>query len=439
MKKRFLLFTIVFIILLSSISVICYAEPKELEPVPEVTAQKVVMLNLETGAYVNELTKAADEIAYPASLTKLVTLLVASELITDYNQTVVADKSCYDDLVVGSSNINVKDGEIFKYDDLMYAVAISSANEASNVLAINLCGSIQAFVDKMNEKAAQLGATNTHFINTHGLHDEQHYTTANDMAKIAKAAFSNERVLAYVSASTHIIEPTNKTTEKRTLITTNSLMRQNSGIYYKYCKAGKTGTTTAAGYNLISLSQKGDCSFLLVAMNAPKATGTNPIFSESRSMYAWAFNNYSNSKILNDSEIITEVEVELSAKGDHLILIPEKNIYAVIPKNLDITSLEREIVTQEEVFAPITQGDVLGTVTLKKDGIVYGSANLIASDDIDRSTVLYYLHLIRQFFKNIWVRIICALLLVFIIIYVIVMISQNNNKRRKKLRRRVRF
>ena len=217
MKKRFLLFTIIFVILLSAFSVFCYAEPVELDPIPEVTAQKVVMLNLQTGAYVNELTKSPDEKAYPASLTKLITLLVASDLITDYNQTVVADKSCYDDLVVGSSNINIKDGEIFKYDDLMYAVAISSANEASNVLAINLCGSIQAFVDKMNEKAAQLGATNTHFINTHGLHDVDHYTTANDMAKIALAAFTNERVLTYVSSTSHVIEPTNKTTTTRYL------------------------------------------------------------------------------------------------------------------------------------------------------------------------------------------------------------------------------
>lgn len=439
MKKRIALFFTVFMILVNCISVIALAEPQELDPVPTVTASKVVMINSETGAYVNELTKAPDELAYPASLTKLVTLLVAAELITDYEQIVTATKGCYDDLVIGSSNINIQDGEQFKVDDLMYAVAISSANEASNALAIHLCGSIQAFVDKMNEKAAALGAANTHFINTHGLHDENHYTTANDMAKIAKAAFENERVLAYLSASSHIIQPTNKTLDKRTLITTNSLMRQNSGIYYKYCKAGKTGTTTAAGYNLISYAQKNDCTFLLVAMNAPRQQGGNPIFEESRSMYMWAFDNYGNAKILNDSEIITEVEVGLSAKGDHLVLVPEKNLYSVIPQNLDITTLEREITTQQDILAPVKQGDVLGTVTLKKDGVIYGTANLVASDDVERSTVLYYLHLIQQFFQNLWVRIICVILLIFLVIYIIIMIGQNNRKRRKKLKRRIRF
>lgn len=437
MKNRVLSFLIVSVLLFCCTNVFAFATTTELDPVPDVTAQRVVLLNLDTNASV--YTKNAEEKAYPASLTKLVTLLVATDMITDYKQIVTATKSCYDDLVVGSSNIGITDGEEFVIEDLLYAVAISSANEAANALAIHLCGSIQAFVDKMNEKAKALGANNTHFINTHGLHDENHYTTAKDMSLIAKAAFENEHVIKYLSTASYKIPPTNKTVDRPTLITTNSLLRQNSGIYYKYCKAGKTGTTTAAGYNLISIAQKGDCSFLLVAMNAPKNSEGNPIFKESRSLYMWAFDNYTNSKILGDSEIITEVEVGLSAKGDHLILIPESNLYAVIADNLDITTLEREITTNEEILAPITQGDVLGTITLKKDGIVYGTTNLVASDNVERSTVLYYLYLIQKFFENIWVRIICVILIVFLIIYVILMISQNKNRRRKKLKRHIRF
>ena len=434
MKNKFIISFTIILIIFSSFTV--FATPAELDPVPTVTAQNVIMINTDTDAIVYE--KNADELIYPASLTKLITMLVVSDLVTDYSKTVTADKSCYDDLVVGSSNINVKDGEIFTIDQLMYGVAISSANEASNVLAINLCGSIPEFVDKMNEKAKKLGATNTHFVNTHGLHDEQHYTTARDMSLIAKAAFSNEIVFKYISTAVYTIEPTNKTTEKRTLITTNSLMRQNSGIYYKYCKAGKTGTTTPAGYNLISTAEKNGSNFVLVAMHAPKAA-QNTIFNDSKELYNWAFSNYTNSKILNDSEIITEVEVGLSAKGDHLILIPQSNLYAVIPDNLDITTLERDIVTNEEILAPITQGDILGKITLKKDGITYGTVNLVASDNVERSTVLYYLHLIQLFFSNIWVKIIGIIFIIFIIFYVIVMISQNNRRRRKKLRRRIRF
>lgn len=438
MKNKIILCVLIISLLLSCFTFNVSADSLQMEPVPKVTAQNVIMINTNTGAVVYE--KSADEKIFPASLTKLVTLLVAADLITDYNTVITVSDDCYDDLVIGSSNINLKDGEMMKIDDLMYAVAISSANEAANALAMYLCGSVSEFVSKMNAKVEDLGTVNTNFVNTHGLHDVDHYTTARDMSTIAKAAFSDERIEKYLSSSVHIIDPTNKTSDKRTLVTTNSLLRQNSGEYYKYCRAGKTGTTTAAGYNLVSIAEKGDAEFILVAMNVEKTSkSTNTVFADSKAMYGWAFDNYINSKILEDTEIITEVEVRLSAKGDHLVLLPQKNLYSVVPVDMDITELEREIVTNEEIFAPIAQGDVLGTIVLKKDGVVYGKTDLVAGDNVKRSTVLYYLYLIESFFKNIWVRIICAILLVFIVAYIIVMISQNNRKKRKKLRRRIRF
>ncbi len=438
MKKRLFIFLVLTIILANLFTVFTFANKTEKQPAPEITAQNVIMINTNTGAVVYE--KSPDEKIYPASLTKLTALLVAADLITDYSQTITATDTCYDDLVIGSSNINIQDGEILSLDNLMYAVAISSANEAANALAIHLAGSITAYVELMNNKAKQLGAQNTHFVNVHGLHDPNHYTTARDMSIIAKAAFTNETLLKYLSSAVHEIEPTNKSLNKRTLVTTNSLLRQNSGIYYKYCKAGKTGSTTAAGYNLASFAQKGETQFILVAMNVEKIPGgTNTVFADSKAMYNWAFENYTSAKILSDSEIITEVKVELSVKGDHLVLLPEKNTYSVIPIDLDISTLESEIVTQEQIFAPIKQGDKLGTITLKKDGIVYASVGLVAGNDVERSTVLYYLYLIESFFKNIWVKIICIILAVFVVIYIIVMISQNNKRKRRKLRRRIKF
>lgn len=437
MRKR-LLTTVIVMVLSVQLVLSCFAQETEVQAPPEVTAQNVYMVNLNTGAVVYE--KSADERIYPASLTKLVTMLVAADMITDYSQVITVSDDCYDDLVIGSSNMNLKDGEEISLDDLMYGLALSSANEASNALAIYLCGSIEEFVTKMNEKAKSLGAVNTHFVNTHGLHGDEHYTTAKDMGIIAKAAFTNDTVMKYISSSVHEIAPTNKTEEKRTLVTTNSLLRKNSEYYYKYCKAGKTGTTTPAGYNLVSLSENDDTEFLLVAMHVPKeSVTTNTVFNDSKLLYNWAFDNYKNKKILDSTEVITEVEVELSAEGDHLILVPQKNVYSVVPVGIDITTLERKVQTQDEIYAPVTQGDVLGTVTLSKDGIDYATVNLVAASDVERSTVLYYLHLIEQFFSNLWVRIACIIIGILIIIYIIIMITQNRRRRRRKLRRRVRF
>lgn len=443
MSKRIYTFILTILILLTLLTPFTSAQTTEAQknttPLPELKAQRVVMLNLNTNTPV--YSKASGEKAYPASLTKIVTLLVASDLVTDYNQVVTANKQqCWQDLVVGSSNIDIKDGEQLTVNDLMYAVAISSANEAANMLAFHLCGSIEAFVEKMNQKAKELGALNTNFVNTHGLHDENHYTTAYDMTLIAKAAFQNEITLKYLSTGMHTIPVTNKTLNERTLITTNKLMRSNESVYYRYCKAGKTGTTTAAGYNLITIAEKNDISFIVVAMNAPKESGSvNPIFSDTKNLYNWGFDNFANKKILDNTEMITEVKVDLSAKNDHLVLVPEKNLFSVIPVDWDPTVLEREITTEKNIKAPIMQGQVLGTITLKKDGVIYGQSNLIASNDVERSTVLHYLDVTENFFSEPWVIGIGILLLIFIIIYIIVMISQNKQKRKKKLKRRIRF
>ena len=434
MKKRIVC---TILILLFLISIPCYAE--QLDAVPEITARNVVLVNTNTGATAYSL--APDEKVYPASVTKLMTLLVAIEHIEDMEAVVTVDESCYDDLVIGSSNMALKDGEQLRVIDLLYGIALSSANEAANAMAQYISGSIPDYVELMNQKASELGANNTHFANTHGLQDENHYTTAADMAIIAKAAFSNPTIRELTSTVSYVIEPTNKTLNKRTLVTTNNLINSNTQTYYKYAICGKTGSTTAAGYNLVSLAKKGDIEFLLVAMNVEKVSGgSNTVFADSKKLYQWAFDNYTYTRIINEQDLITEVKVELSAKGDHLVLTPAKSISQVIPNNLDVSQLERKITTDPVIYAPVKKGDVLGKLVLEKDGVVYGEVELVSKSDVSRSTVLYYLHLIKTFFSNIWVRIICIILAVLIILYIIVMINNNRRrKRRRRLKRRIKF
>ena len=336
MKKRVFCAVLVLLLILS---MPCFAE--QLDAVPEVTARNVVLVNTNTGATAYSLNP--DEKVYPASVTKLMTLIVALEHIDDMEAIVTVDESCYDDLVVGSSNMALKDGEQLRVIDLLYGIALSSANEAANAIAQYLCGDAPAFVELMNQKAAELGANNTHFVNTHGLQDENHYTTASDMAIIAAAAFSNPTIRELTSTVSYVIEPTNETLSRRTLVTTNSLLNSNSQSYYRYAICGKTGSTTAAGYNLVSLAKKGDVEFLLVAMNVERISGVgNTVFDDSKKLYQWAFDNYTYTRIINEQDLITEVKVELSAKGDHLVLTPAKSLSQVVPNDLDVSQLERK-------------------------------------------------------------------------------------------------
>ena len=430
--KRILSIIIMLILLVS-----CVPAASAIEDTPQVKAENVMLISMNTGATIYE--KNPDEQIYPASTTKLMTMAVAIDLITDLKDTLTFDKKeSYADLVIGSSNMGLKDEEVIVLEDVLYGIAISSANEGTNALAIHLCGSISAFVEKMNKKAAEWGMTNTHFVNTHGLTDENHYTTARDMSIMAKKVFADERLLPYLSASSYRLPATNKN-ESRTLISTNQLIRMNSGNYYKYAVAGKTGGTTAAGYNLISTAKYKGMEYLCVMMNADYELETNPVLEDSISLFKWAYSNFGIQTLLTETTSVCEIGVELCAKSDYVMLIPEKAIEAVVADDVDIATFERVIETEEVAYAPIAVGDVLGTVTLKKDGVEYGTVNLVASTALERSNILYYLHLIRQFFSNTIVRIVAVILVLLIIAYIIYMVWQNNNRRRRRIARRIRF
>ncbi len=498
---------------------VCVPAASAIEAAPETGARNVMVASVNTGAIIYE--KNADQKIYPASTTKLMTMAVAIDLIPDLKATMTFDKkAAYADLVIGSSNMGLKDEEVIVLEDLMYGIAISSANEATNAIAIHLCGSIEAFVAKMNEKAAEWEMTNTHFANTHGLTDENHYTTPRDMMKLAQKVFADDRLHPFVSASSYRLPATNKN-EARTIITTNQLIRMNSGNYYKYAVSGKTGSTTAAGFNLISTAKYKGMEYICLTMNAPYEVKPNPVFSDSVSLYKWAFNNFGMKTLMTESTSVCEIPAALSAKADHVLLSPSGKIEAVVADDTDVQNYAihdlsagisdeqrqkilafmeahpevkisavpdaygaeeqgkegakaKEIaeakaaaelmksnlqaalsadpnvqylwltVTQGTAYAPVAVGDALGKVFLMEtqSGAIYaehGVVDLVATTELERTAILYYLHLIRTFFNNIVVRVVAIGLVLAIVAYIIFMIWQNNHRRRRKIARRIRF
>ena len=435
---------ILAVLIMLSLTPLCLAEPaaeseQEVLQMPEVKAQNVLIKSLDTGAVIYK--KNADERIHPASTTKIMTLIVALENCTDLERNVAVTETFDDDLVFGSSGINLKEGEILSVTDLLYAVAVASANDAANVLAEHIGGSIENFVAMMNAKAVSIGAKNTHFVNVHGLTAEDHYTTAADMALMMEYGLEVDMFRTLMSTYARAIPATNKS-DRRVISTTNALISQVSSYYYKFACGGKTGTTTPAGYNLVSWASKNGENFLCVAMHADKESSpTNPIFSDSKKLYNWAFDNFSLQQIIDTNDPQTEIPVELSAEKDFLVLTAAEDLSAVLPNNTDLSTLTYQMDVPEEVMAPIHMGDEIGTVTISKDGVVYGKTKLVAGEDISRSTVLYYLYCIKIFVSNIWVQIIGGLLLVLLIIYIIVMVRRNRRRRRRmvRLKRRIRY
>ena len=277
MVKKFISFFAVLIFIISCCP-LSMAQGDVIEPVPEVTAQNVYMVNMNTGAVVYE--KGSDEKIYPASLTKLVTLLVAAETITDYSEIITVSDDCYDDLVIGSSSINLKDGEQMSLDDIMYAIAISSANEAANALASHLFGSVPDFVAKMNEKAAELGMDSTHFVTCTGLHDENHYTTVRDLTKLLSYALQNDTFRQIYCTSEYTTSATASAPEGLHFLSTMFKKMDSPAVNGGEIEGGKTGYTSEAGQCLASLAKVDDVEYILVTAGAPGGPSTEPYHIE---------------------------------------------------------------------------------------------------------------------------------------------------------------
>lgn len=320
--------------------------------------------------------------------------------------------------------------------DLMEYMLIASGNDAANAMAIHISGSISAFADLMNNRAQELGCTNTHFVNPHGLHDEEHYTSARDLLRIAKAAMQNPTIAEIVAKDEVVLPITNKHPQTTTKYTTNYLISRKSTreYYYEGAIGIKTGTTTPAGLCLVAACVKGDYTYYTVVLGAEKGeNGERNQFIETAKLFDYGAENFSQQVMLSSSEPIAEVPVRLSNEKDSVVVTPSENITAMLPNAFETSDLTMKYTVEESVAAPVQAGDVLGKLTVSYEGKTW-QLDLVASSDAARSTVLYILDRITGFFASTAFKIIVASIVALIVILVVYVILVN--RRRAKRRRR---
>ncbi|MDF2567049.1 MAG: D-alanyl-D-alanine carboxypeptidase, partial [Oscillospiraceae bacterium] len=302
--KRIVACLAVFSIFLSSIP--AYAA---FTPTHPVNSQAAYMVNTDTGTVIYE--KNADKRMYPASLTKIMTAIIAMEQTKDLDKTVVTAPSYIFDELYGqnASNADIRQGEKVTMRDLLYACILPSACEAGSIIADYIGkGSIPDFTAMMNEKAKELGATGTNFVNAHGLFDASQYTTAKDMYLITKYAMSVPGFLEIAGTYKHTMKATNKHSEKRNIYHTNLLLKNNgtNPYYYPYAKGIKTGTLDESGRNLISIASKDGYNYLLVTLGAPMSDPSGKIlcYNDAINLYEWAFSRFKVKAILKTTETV---------------------------------------------------------------------------------------------------------------------------------------
>lgn len=395
-------------------------EPFTLED-PNILAKAALLVDAKTGAVV--YAKDEHKELYPASLTKIMTALLVLEAVDKgdltLDQPITATQSAMSGLSADGSTAGIKAGETMTVENLLYCMLVVSANEACNILAEAVAGSVDAFVDKMNAKAEELGCENTHFANANGLHDPQHYTSAWDLYLITKAAMEYPEFMSVCDTAQVTIPATNMS-EERTLYTTNYLLSNWRVIGYRNTEAHgiKTGSTDEAGYCLVSSAQRGSLSFISVILGAERVevngVGNVRSFSETTRMFNWGFKNFTYKTVLDENEFPKEVAVTLS-KIDHVAVRPAEEVEVLMPNGLDPADLTRTVeLTANPVEAPVSAGDVLGTLTLSYNDQVYATVDLLALNDVEASGFLTFLRDMQGFFSGTAVRIALVVLVVLI-------------------------
>jgi len=367
----------------------------------------------------------------PASLTKLMTVILVMEHCTDFTEVVEAPAYCLEMFYgTGSSNAGIRIGERLTVEQLLYCVMLNSANEAAAILADWVAGSQEAFVEKMNEKAQALGCADTRYANVHGLDEEGHYTTASDTAKIARYALDKdfkgvamlEKIMATV---TYELPPNNKHTNKRTLLTTNRMINKFHPDYFSPHVSGmKTGSTEAAGDCVVARASRGGYNYLCVVMRGQKLVlagdtyWKNTAFVDAKALLDWTFANIRLRQVTEMGKAVAGVSVEMARSVDYLQLVPKEDIYALVPEGIDSGNVYVEpIDIPESVTAPIEKGQPIAGARILYAGEEFARVSLVAAEDVSRSATLYLISLAKQAARSIIARALLAAVLLAAGIY----------------------
>ena len=446
MKKR-LFFTLISIFLLFSTFAPLVAAIQTGGPNHQ--AHAVVLADGNTGDIL--YVRNPHEPLHPASTTKIMTALLAVEAMDRGEFTIVdtltTTETALADMIPAGANIGLEVGEEMSFESLLYAAMLVSANDATNVLAEYIGGSIDGFVRMMNERARELGALNTNFANAHGLPNEAHYSTAYDLFRISYAAMRNARFME-IATSLQQGHPATNLQPAGIFRTTNFMADPDSPHYYPGLSGIKTGYTHAAGFCLVSTATQGDVFLLAVVMGVSRVPpGETPDpdpegpthFTETAIIYDWAFETFFKTEILSIFEEIDRIPVALGDGADSVSLRPSEPVTALTRLGSS-PNIRREVTISEEgLEAPVEQGDVLGEITLHYGDRVFGPVPLVAGETVRLSQIAYIQREFTTTFENLWVRVAIGVLLFLFFLYLIYAIRHSivrRRRRRARLRRR---
>lgn len=338
-------------------------------------AASAILIDASTGQILFE--KNAHEKLAPASMTKIMSMLIIVESIEkgiiNWDDMVTASANASG---MGGSQILLETGEQMKVEDLFKGIAVASGNDAVVALAEAIAGTTDEFVKMMNDKVKELGLTDTNFKNPHGLDDANHYSSAYDMAMIAKELVKHEKVLEFTSIYEDYLRK--GTSKEFWLVNTNKLVRFYNGV-----DGLKTGYTTEAGYCLTATAKKNDMRLISVVMGESSNGLRN---TETQSMLDYGFAQYKSTELVKKGDAVTEVEVE-KAKNQKVTIVTNDNASILSKKTEKLGEITYET-NLNKIKAPVKSGDKVGTLKVKEDGKVIKEVALTVKEDVEEANFL---------------------------------------------------
>ena len=409
MKYKKYISIIIFLLTIFSLYTTVFAESQSNEPT--ISSGSAILIENSTSKVLYQ--KNSDLRIEPASITKIMTAILTIEN-GNLNDVVSVAAEAVSSRPAGYSVADLKPNEQLTVDQLLQVLMVHSANDAANALAFYIDGSIEAFANRMNQKLDELGLHDSHFVNPSGIHNDNHYSTAHDIALLMQYCIKNSTFRKYSGLKSCTIPATNISGE-RAFDNTNTMLLNNSSDYYPYITCTKTGFTSQAKYCLVSVAKKDDMECICVILSADSASTR---LAETKSLFEYGFSHFAFKNIATKGDVVTQIEI-LNGTDDtkFLDLVLADSINVLTDTGLSTDSITPQITLQELPVAPIAQRKVLGYATYYIDGTSY-TVDLIASHDVMVSTSKsYYLQV--------------GLLIVVVILLFIVLFWNNKGKKEK--------
>jgi D-alanyl-D-alanine carboxypeptidase len=347
---------------------------------PDIVSDAAIVMDASTGQVLYE--KNSEMGKYPASITKIITVLIALEHDVDLDQKVTMSENAIWGIERSSTNIGLDVGEEVTVRDLLYATMVNSANECAYAVAELVAGDVESFAKLMNEKAKELGCKHTHFVTPNGLHDDDHYTTAYDMALITQAAIKNDQFREIAGTVNYTIPPTNLKDEERPLWTGTKMINPASPYYYEDCEGGKNGYTTNANNTLVTFAKKDGLELICVVLDCD---GLKYTYTDTRALYNYCYNNFMYFYPISDFSF--QKEQNENSENDLLLdnyykslnhemidLTVDTNYHMLIHKTVDTTKIEKEVKLYDSV-----SDNSLGEIDFLYEGEIIGKTPITST------------------------------------------------------------